>query len=148
MANMAASAVAVSQDEDGGLARGVAAGQGDDRGANGVGPGLPGRRDPAPDTFVEVGEHHVGPVDLIAGATEVVVDRAELGPGVEAVSQDSGGLRLIGVVPERACLRKPVLRSGGIAPVSTNRTSRGRPIEADASMWPGRCARPLAVRCW
>jgi len=39
---------------------------------------------------------HVGPVDLVAGGGEVLADRAELGAPVVRVSQQPGGVRLVG----------------------------------------------------
>jgi len=50
-----------------------------------------------PDLIVELGEHYVGAVDLVAGGSEVLADGAEVGTTVIAVFQESGGLRLIGV---------------------------------------------------
>ena len=50
-----------------------------------------------PDPVVELGEFHVGAVDLVAGGGEVLADRAEFGAAVVAVSQEPGGLRLVGV---------------------------------------------------
>jgi hypothetical protein len=49
-----------------------------------------------PDPVVELGELHVGAVDLVAGGGEVLPDRAEFGAAVVAVSQEPGGFRLIG----------------------------------------------------
>ena len=48
------------------------------------------------DAIVELGEDHVGAVDLVAGGGEVP-DRAEVGAPVNAVSQERGGLRLVWV---------------------------------------------------
>ncbi len=45
---------------------------------------------------MELGEFHVGAVDLVADGGEVLADRAELGAAVVAVSQEPGGVRLVG----------------------------------------------------
>ena len=84
------------QDEADRLAVGVPAGQGNDPGAVGLGPGLLGVDPAVPGPVVELGEHHVGPVDLVAGGGEVLPDRAEVGAPVDAVSQQPGGVRLVG----------------------------------------------------
>ena len=87
------------QDEADGLGLGVAAGQGEDPGAVGVGPGLLGVDAALPDAVVEPGELDVGAVDLVADGGEVLADRAEFGAAVVAVSQEPGGVRgLVGVV--------------------------------------------------
>ena len=49
-----------------------------------------------PDPVVELGEFHVGAVDLVADGGEVLADRAEFGAAVVAVSQEPGGVRLVG----------------------------------------------------
>ena len=49
-----------------------------------------------PDPVVELGEFHVGAVDLVADGGEVLADRAEFGAPVIAVSQQPGGMRLVG----------------------------------------------------
>ena len=49
-----------------------------------------------PDPVVELGEYHVGPVDLVADGGEVLADRAEFGAPVDGVSQEPGGVRLVG----------------------------------------------------
>ena len=49
-----------------------------------------------PDPVVELGELHVGAVDLVAGGGEVLPDRAEFGAPVGAVFQQPGGVRLVG----------------------------------------------------
>jgi hypothetical protein len=67
------------QDEADSLGLGIAAGQGDHRGAFGVWPGLPGAGEGVPGLLVEVCEHDVGAVDLVAGAAEVLADGAEVG---------------------------------------------------------------------
>jgi hypothetical protein len=46
-----------------------------------------------PDPLMELREHHVSPVDLIAREAEVLADRAEVGAPAEAVFQEPGGLR-------------------------------------------------------
>jgi hypothetical protein len=46
---------------------------------------------------VELGEDHVGAVDLVAGGGEVLPDRAELGTAVIAVFQEPGGVWLVRV---------------------------------------------------
>jgi len=85
------------QDEADGLASGISAGQGEYTGAVAVGPDRLGTGAALPGPLMELGEHHVGAVDLIAGGGEVLADRAELGAPVDAVSQQAGGLRLVGV---------------------------------------------------
>ena len=83
------------QDQADRLGLGVAAGQRKDPGTLVVGPGLL-RMDPAvPDPVVELGEHHVRAVDLVAGGGEVLPDRAEFGAPVVCVSHEPGGLRLV-----------------------------------------------------
>ena len=84
------------QDQADGLGLGVAAGQGQDPGAVGVGPGLLRVDAAVPDPVVELGEFHVGAVDLVAGCGEVLADRAEFGAPVVAVLQQPGGVRLVG----------------------------------------------------
>jgi len=87
------------QDEADGLGLGVVAGQGEDPGAVGVGPGLLRVDAALADPVVELGELDVGAVDLVAGGGEVLPDRAELGAPVVAVPQEPGGMRLlVGVV--------------------------------------------------
>ena len=49
-----------------------------------------------PDPVVELGEDHVGAVDLVADGGEVLADRAEFGAPVGAVFQQPGGVRLVG----------------------------------------------------
>ena len=44
-----------------------------------------------PDPVVELGEFHVGSVDLVADDGEVLADRAEFGAPVVAVFQEPGG---------------------------------------------------------
>ena len=85
------------QDQADRLGLGVLAGQGKDPGAVGVGPGLLGVDAAVPDPVVELGEDDVGAVDLVAGGGEVLADRAEFGAPVDAVFQQPGGLRLVGV---------------------------------------------------
>ena len=50
-----------------------------------------------PDPVVEVGEHDVGSVDLVADGGEVVADGAEFGAAVVGVFQEPGGVRLVRV---------------------------------------------------
>jgi hypothetical protein len=91
-------AVAGVQDEADRLALGVAASQGDDAGSVGLRPGLLRRHEAAlPGPFVEVGEHQVGPVDLVAGGAEVLPDRAEGGAPAGAVFDEPDGLRPVRV---------------------------------------------------
>jgi hypothetical protein len=47
---------------------------------------------------VEICKYRVGSVELVAGGGEVLADRAELCAAVVAVSQEPGGLYLVGVV--------------------------------------------------
>jgi hypothetical protein len=70
-----------------------------------------------PDPVVELSEDYVGPVDLIAGGGEVP-DWSEVGAPVDAVSQEPGGLRLVGVGARAGVLAQfglevRVDRSGG-----------------------------------
>ena len=85
------------QDEADGAAVGVVAGQGDDRGSVGLGPGLPGGGCAFPCPLVEVGEHEVGAVDLVAGGAEVLPDRAQAGAAAGAVAVEPGGLEMVRV---------------------------------------------------
>ena len=78
-------------------ADGVVAGQGDDRGSVGLGPGLPGGGCAFPCPLVEVGEHEVGAVDLVAGGAEVLPDRAQAGAAAGAVAVEPGGLEMVRV---------------------------------------------------
>jgi hypothetical protein len=50
-----------------------------------------------PGTGVSAGEQLVGAVDLVAGGTEVLPDRAEIGAASDAVLEEPGGLRMVGV---------------------------------------------------
>jgi hypothetical protein len=79
------------------LGLGVAAGQGEDPGAVGVGPGLLGMDAALPDRVVELGADHVGAVDLVAGGGELLPDRAEFGASVIAAPQEPCGLGSVGV---------------------------------------------------
>ena len=91
------------EDEADRLGLGVAAGQGKDPGAVGLGPGL-FRVDAALlDPVVELGEFHVGTVDLVAGGGEVP-DRAKVRAPVDAVPQEPGGLRPVCVVARAGVL--------------------------------------------
>ena len=85
------------QDEADGTGVGVVAGQGDDRGSVGLGPGLPGGGCAFPCPLVEVGEHEVGAVDLVAGGTEVLPDRAQAGAAAGTVAVEPGGLEMVRV---------------------------------------------------
>jgi hypothetical protein len=58
---------------------------------------------------VELGEFHVGAVDLITDGREVLPDRAELGAPVVAVLQQPGGLRLIREIAGAGVLAQLVL---------------------------------------
>ena len=87
----------VVQDEADGLGLGVPPGQREYPGAVGLGPGLLRVDAAVPDPVVEPGELHVGAVDLVAGSGEVLPDRAEVGAPVVRVSQQPGGVRLVGV---------------------------------------------------
>ena len=97
------------QDEADRLGLGVAAGQGQDPGAVGLGPGLLRVDAALPDPVVELGEFHVGAVDLVADGGEVLPDRAELGTPVVAVPQQPGGLRLIREIAGAGVLAQLVL---------------------------------------
>jgi hypothetical protein len=46
---------------------------------------------------VELGEDHVGAVDLVAGGGEVLPDRTEFGAPIDGIFQEPGGLRLVRV---------------------------------------------------
>jgi hypothetical protein len=83
----------VVQDEADHLGLGVAAGQGQDPGAVGLRSGLLRMDAALPDPVVELGEFHVGSVDLVADGGEVFADRAEFGAPVVAVPHpvNSGG---------------------------------------------------------
>jgi hypothetical protein len=85
------------EDEGHHLGLWVTAGQGEDAGAVGLGPGMVGLDAALADPVAVVGEDGVGAVDLVAGGGEVLADRAELGAPVVAVSQEIGGLRLVAV---------------------------------------------------
>ena len=141
MANMAMSAVVASRTRPTVWVSGSRSGQGEDPGAVGLGPGLLRVDAAVPDPVAELGESHVGAVDLVADGGEVLPDRAELGAPVDGVFQQPGGVRLVGKAPERACLRSSVLRCEWIAPVSTKRT---RPW-AKSGAW-GRAASQIASR--
>ena len=85
------------QDQADRLAVGVVAGQGDDRGSVGLGPGLLRGGCAFPCPLVEVGEHEVGAVDLVAGGAEVLPDRAQAGAAAGAVAVEAGGLEMVRV---------------------------------------------------
>ncbi len=85
------------QDEADGLAFRVVAGQGDNRGAVGLGPGRRGGCDAFPYPLAEVGEHEVGAVDLVAGGAEVLPDRAQARAAADGVAVEPGRLEMIGV---------------------------------------------------
>ena len=74
---------------------GVMAGQGGDPGTLGLGPRCLGC--PAAVPGAGAGEQLVGAVDLVAGGTEVLPDRAEVGAAGDAVFEEPGGLRMVGV---------------------------------------------------
>jgi hypothetical protein len=86
------------EDKADGLAVGVAAGQGDDAGAVGVGPGEFGWGVAMDGLLVETGEHDVGPVDLVAGLAKVLAYGGEVGGAGGGVFHEPGGLGLVGVV--------------------------------------------------
>jgi hypothetical protein len=65
------------EDEDDGLAARVVPGHRDERLLAGVWYGLRAESAAIPDAVVEVGEHDVGTVDLVADGGEVVADGAE-----------------------------------------------------------------------
>jgi hypothetical protein len=73
------------QDEADRLAVGVPAGQGDDPGPVGLRPGLLGEGEALPGPLVEPGQHHIGPVELVARAAEVLADRPEITPPADAI---------------------------------------------------------------
>ena len=107
----------VVQDKADRLGLGVAAGQGEDPGTVGLGPGLLGVDAALADPVMELGEDHVGPVDLVADGGEVLPDRAQVGAAVDGVFQQPGGLRLVRVgagagVPAQLGLEVRVDRSG------------------------------------
>ncbi len=85
------------QDQADGAADGVVAGQGDDRGSVGLGPGLAGGGCAFPCPLVEVGEHEVGAVDLVAGGAEVLPDRAQAGAAAGAIAGEPGRLEMVRV---------------------------------------------------
>jgi hypothetical protein len=85
------------EDEADRLAFAVPAGQGQYARAVASWPGLLGEGAALPDPLVELGEHHVSPVDLIAGGSEVLTDWTGFGAPVDAVFQEPDGLRLVGV---------------------------------------------------
>jgi hypothetical protein len=85
------------EDESYGLGFGVAAGQ-RDRPAVDLWPGSLGVRLAVSGAVVEVFEHGVGAVDLVAGGGEVLADRADLGAAGDGVLQEPGGFGLVGVV--------------------------------------------------
>jgi hypothetical protein len=85
------------EDEADRLAFGIPARQGKYPGSVALWPGLLAGGAALPDPLMELCEHHVSPVDLIAGAAEALANRAELGAPVDAVFQEPGGLRLVGV---------------------------------------------------
>ena len=76
---------------------GVAAGEGEDRGAVGFRPGLFRVGEALPGPVAECGQHDIGSVDLVAGGAEVRADRADVGASFGAVSQESRGLQLVRV---------------------------------------------------
>ena len=105
------------QDEADRLALGVPAGQGDDRGSAGLWPGLLGWAGAVPGSLMELCQHHIGSVDLVAGAAEVLADRPEGGAPADAVAHKPGGLRLVRVgsgacVDAQLCLERLADRSG------------------------------------
>ena len=81
------------QDQADRLVLEIPAGQRDDPGAVGLWPGLLWLSEAVPGPFVELGQHKVGPVDLVAGGAEVLADRAEGGAPAGAVVHEPVGLR-------------------------------------------------------
>jgi hypothetical protein len=65
--------------------------------AVGFGPGLLWEGEAFPGAVVEPGQHDVGLVDLVAGAAEVLADRAEVSAAADAILQQLGGLGPVGV---------------------------------------------------
>ncbi len=121
------------QDEADHLALGVPAGQGDDRGSVGLWPGLPGLAGAVPGPLVQLSQHHVGPVDLVTSAADVLADRPAGGAPADAVFHQPGGLRLVRVgsrtcVDAQLCLDRLADRSGLGA--------------ADQALGEDRCLRP------
>jgi len=110
------------QDEADRLGLGVAAGQGQDPGTVGLGPGLLRVDTAVPDPVVELGEFDVGTVDLVADGGEVLADRAELGAPVVAVPQEPGGVRLVG----KAAGAGVFAQLGGIVKTCGSRSFRDR----------------------
>jgi hypothetical protein len=82
------------QDQGDCLALGIAAGHGDCVRSVDFWPGLPWLAESLPGAFAEPCQHHISPVDLIAGPAEVLIDRAELVCSASAVLQEPGRLRL------------------------------------------------------
>ena len=88
-------AVVGVQDQGDRAGLGVVAGQGGDPGTVGLGPRC--LRCPAAVPGAGAGEQFVGAVDLVAGGAEVLPDRAEVGAAGDAVLEEPGGLRMVGV---------------------------------------------------
>ena len=86
-----------------------------------------------PYALAEPCQHHVGSVDLGAGAAEVLADRAEVGAPADAVFHELGGLRLVRIGPG-ACVDAQ-LRLECLA-------DRSCLDEADQALGEGRCLRP------
>ena len=55
------------------------------RGPSVSGQACSGLGEAVPGPLVELGQHQVGPVDLVAGGAEVLADRAEVGAAADAV---------------------------------------------------------------
>jgi hypothetical protein len=111
---------------------GVLAGQGQYPGSVGLGPGLLGEGAASVDPVMETCQH-VGSVDLIARAAEVLAERAEVGPAVDAVLHELGGLRLVRVGA----------RASVDAQLGLERRADGPGFgEADQALGEVRCLRP------
>ena len=107
LANMGFSFVGVSDGVDGDVGSGsiedetdrlafwVSARYGDYARAVALWPGFVREDAALPNPLVELGKHHIGPVDLIAGAAEILADRTKVGAPIEAVFQELSGLRLV-----------------------------------------------------
>ena len=80
------------------LAFGVQAGKGDDSRTVGLGPRRLGLGPAVPLPLVEVGEHEIRTVNLVAGGAKILADGAKVGTTGNDVLHEAGGLGLIGVV--------------------------------------------------
>ena len=82
----------------------VPADQGDDLGSIGFGPGLLRLAEALFDPITQPCQHHVGSVDLVARAAEVLADRAEVSATTDAIFHEPGGARLVRVGVAGACV--------------------------------------------